>query len=346
MKNKNLIIEEWFNVDAFSSNEVSILKMHRPELIEKYDIDSEKLMTNRFFKLLPYGHINYNTYEISFFEHATDIINCLFSQKVDNDTLVIVSNNEHENVIKNYVQCKNIYILDFDTEIIPCKLDNLYAECSKYKKIFVYVIGTQVSNGIITPQLFFKKLKDWLILNQKEHTITIDDVHGLFIIPRDYTIFDYIVYTCHALITQFDMGILIAKRPSELVGYHYLNWGNAYLNAIEIVFRHLIKFYNFKNIMCQYFEEEIAEKKLTLNTNVAPHIFAPEIHKLNLSKKDFDEIFWELKKYDMRIEGGFDGNGKCDSRLYLRIREGQYFTHPERLIPGLEIVKSIFSTIE
>lgn len=346
MKDKNLIIKEWFDIDGFSVNELQILKAHRPEVIKNYNIDLEKSMIDRFSKLLPYGHINYGTHEISFFEHATDIINCLFSQKVDDNTLVIVSNNEHENVIKNYIQCKNVYVLDFDTEIIPCKLDNLYAECSKYKKVFVYIIGTQVSNGIITPQLFFETLKSWLVLNQKEHIMIIDDVHGLFIVPRDYTIFDYIIYTCHALITQFDMGILIAKRSSELVGYRYLNWGIAYLDAIEIIFNHLIKFYNFKNIMCQYFEEEIAEKKLTLNPNTVPHIFAPEIHRLKLNKNDFDEIFYELKKYDMRIEGGFDENGKCNSRLYLRIREGQYFTHPERLIPGLEIAKSIFNTIE
>ena len=31
------------------------------------DNNLEKIITNRFFELLPYSHINYNTYEISFF---------------------------------------------------------------------------------------------------------------------------------------------------------------------------------------------------------------------------------------------------------------------------------------
>lgn len=347
MENKNLIIEEWLTIDSFTKNELEIITRDRPEPdLNKFDEFSNNLMTKNFFNLLPYSHLNYKTHKISFFEHATDAINKLFESYIDNETLVIVSNNEHENVIKNYKQCKNVYILDFDREIIPCKLDKLYIECSKYKKIFVYIIGTQVSNGIITPQLFFEELKNWLVLNNKDHKLIIDDVHGLFIVPRDYRIFDYIIYTCHALLTQFDMGILIAKQSLNVVGYHYFNWGMSYLEALKIVFKHPLKFYNFKYIMNQYFEKEIASNKLILNKNTVPHIFAPEIKGLNLNKSEFDEIFYELKKYDMRIEGEFDENNKCNSRLYLRIREGQYFTHPERLIPGLEIVKSILSIIE
>jgi hypothetical protein len=40
----------------------------------------------------------------------------------------------------------------------------------------------------------------------------IDDVHGMFLIPRDYSIFDYILYTAHSLIPNYEMGFLISKK--------------------------------------------------------------------------------------------------------------------------------------
>lgn len=345
MVSKEALVQEWLDIDPFKPNELKAIKALRPKP-NKYSLESIEQMHKCFFDMLPYGHIDGKSHEISFFDRATDAINSLFQREVDDNTLVIVSNNEHENVVKAYKACKNIYVLDFDTEIIPCKLNKLYTECSKYHKIFVYVIGTQVSNGIITPQLFFEKLKNWLEYNQKKYKIIIDDVHGMFIVPRDYRLFDYIIYTCHALITDFNMGILIARQPSTIVGYHFTNWGFAYLEAVRAVIEHHTKFYAFKYIMNQYFAEEIASGKLTLNANTAPHIFAPEIHGLNIDKKTFDEAVTELKKYDMRFEAGFDEEGQCNSRIYLRIREGQYFVYPEKLIPGLEMVKSILDTIE
>ena len=347
VRDREAIVKEWLEVDPFKPNELKALTSVCPEPeLKPFDQTKEEIMANGFFEKLPYSHMSYNTHEISFFKHATDAINKLFTCKVDANTLVVISNNEHENVIKAAKAYENVYVLDFDTEIMPCKLDKLYDECRKYKKVFVYVIGTQVSNGIITPQLFFEELKDWLVANYKEHTMVIDDVHGLFIVPRNYEIFDYIVYTCHALTTMFDLGILIAKRPSMLVGWHFNNMGMAYLEALNAVLNHPVKFYSFKPIMCQYFAEEIASGKLTLNANTAPHIFAPEIHGLHLNKTEFDQIFMELKKYDMRIEAGFNEEGECISRIYFRVREGQYFTYPEKLLPGLEIVKSILDMIE
>jgi len=40
----------------------------------------------------------------------------------------------------------------------------------------------------------------------------LDDVQEMFIINRDYSQFDYIVGTIHAIIPRYDTGILIYKK--------------------------------------------------------------------------------------------------------------------------------------
>ena len=341
---KRKLLQNWLELDNFIEKDREFLKEVRPRKGEIHQHFNS--LTSLYFSHLPFGNITANTHEISFFEHATDIINILFDTYVKNDTLVIVSNNEHENVIKRYKACKHVYELDFDSEILPCKLDKLFKECNKYQKIFIYVIGTQVSNGIITPQLFFTKIKNWLEQNKKEYILNIDDVHGMFIVPRDYSIFNHVIYTCHALIPDYDMGMLIAPLNSIVKGKQYWNWGLEYLQKLNKVKSSYRKFYTFKDIMMQYFEEEIISGKLTINANTAPHIFGPEIHGFNLDKKTYNDLFKELSEYGLRFEASFDEKEICNSRVYLRVREGQYFMYPERLIPGLEMVKQVLEMIE
>lgn len=55
----------------------------------------------------------------------------------------------------------------------------------------------------------------------------------MFITPRDYRIFDYVLYTAHSLVTEYDMGILISKEHK--FGKLALNWGEEYLKRLDIV---------------------------------------------------------------------------------------------------------------
>lgn len=141
---------------------------------------------------------------------ATNIIRNLFSQYVDSETLIVTTNFEHfkvNEILKNY---KNVFYINeyllLNLDILEKKLQNLIP---KYKRFFVYIIGVQMNTGMITPQIVIQKL--FQVLPRESTFFTLDDVHGLFMDSRDYSIFDFVIGTTHALIQNLDCGLLFHR---------------------------------------------------------------------------------------------------------------------------------------
>ena len=215
-------------------------------------------------------------------------------------------------------------------DIRTLNVNKIINESKKYKKVFVYIIGTQISNGEITPQEFFIKLKKMFIENNIEHKIFLDDVHGMFFVPRDYSIFDFILFTAHAVIDDYDMGIFISK--SGEYGEKIYNWGKLYLNMLDVILKRKEKIFYFYEVMTEYFSSLLASDDFKLLNRISPHLFSIKIN----NKFPCPQRFYEkLSKIYIKLEK--DG---IDIK-YILLRGEWFIKRPEYLLEGLAILKDL-----
>ena len=348
MSSAEILVQNWLQKDKLIPYEQKKVKAHCPKALVTTSDAIYKSLVDAYFDMLPDANISTKTHDLFTFNCATDCINALFSHFVDDDTLVIISNNEHDSVKKAVKNCKNVYVMDFYTEIYQQDFTHLEEECKKYDKVFFYCIGTQISNGIITPQDSLEKIKAVITVNTKAHTFILDDVHGMFITPRDYSIFDFILYTCHALAMNFNCGLCISRKGNpDIGGFKAYNKLDDYYTILNIILRDKVKFYSFKHVMHEYFAEFFAKGIMQeSNLPTAPHIFAPSLlPATDITKEQYEYLNKQLKPMLMRLEAGFNEEGECNSEVYLRIREANYIVNPRLLLPALKAVKNTLSQL-
>lgn len=254
-------------------------------------------MEDEYFTLMPNCNLTSETHRITFEESATDFIKQLFEQEVDDDTLVVSTTYEHGSVQDELNKCKHVLLLDYNKDILNRGLHftALVDKMQKYKKVFVFIIGTQSSTGQIMPQGFFVDLKKELEKRNIEHKICLDDVHGMFMVPRDYTLFDYVLYTAHAIIPNFNMGMLISRYGEY--GYEAYNWGVEYLPKLKKLLENKTELMYFKTIMTEYFYHFLCRPEISLYMHSVNHIFALRTENLYFTKEQFEE----LNKYGIVI---------------------------------------------
>lgn len=349
------IINWWNNLNPLSNEEKGILKKglnhilsDRTEYIKQYggkeedyflsDIptftEEEKfdILTNEFFNRMPFCNCNHTNKDLSFNISATSFINMLFNRYVDEDTLVISSDNEHPSVKNKLSECKNVLILSHYDIIRRYNLDYIINASKQYKKVFVYIIGTRNDTGEITPQNFFIDLKKEFIKNSIEHTLVLDDVQGMFVVPRDYTIFDYVIGTGHAMITNFDLGILISNH--YIGGYKAYNWGKWYLERLDILLKRKDKMNMFSQVLEQYFSRDILKESRCL----AQPLSSPAIFYMKLEDKELDkDISVLLGNINLLVP-----DSSVSINTFIRLRS-HWFLIDNTLLPKcIKAVKYIF----
>lgn len=288
-------------------------------------------LTDKYKKLLPFSHLD--NYTLNTASSCTELIQNLFKKHVDNDTFVVSSNYEHDSTKRCLEKVQNKLILHYSEDIIKLNVDKIINEFRKSnsKKIFAYFIGTGLSTGEILPQTFFIKLKKALIDNQIEHTFVLDDVHGMFITPRDYSLFDYILYTCHSWIKDYEMGMMWSK--TDCGGIQDFDKTKDYLNKLYIVISKFDKIRQFKLVLSQFFAEELANKAtFNLFDNTTQHIFTLETHGLAFTQEDYNT----LNRYLIKISE----YNSIDNFIRIRFQELISFD-PEFALEGLHMVKKI-----
>lgn len=324
------IIDWWLDFDKLTDEELFLVQRKRPA--DTILQDNHKDVVNQFFNMMPFCNISSETHKIEVSENARDMISHLFQRYVDDDTLVIYSNCEHGCVEENVSRCKNSLQIFHDTEIQNINLNRILDRARNYKKAFVYVIGTQISNGQITPQIFYTRLKEGLVSAGIECIMVCDDVHGMFITPRDYSYFDYIIGTAHALVIDFDMGILITKNESPTIGKQYTNWLEEYIKSVSIVLSRRTKLDIFYKVMVSALEHYTTKEGFELLPNITPNIFALKLKRIPVS----ESIRLKLREYQIKIEGY---NRPEAPYFFIRSRAQQFITRPELLKPGLELLQ-------
>ena len=312
----------WINQNELTEKEKELITVSQKLNTEILITPSNNIKQN-LFKYIPFSETITN-YTLSFNDRATTFINELFDLYVDNNTLIIMSDCEHNNVKEKAKQFKNIL------EVKDFKLN--YEVIKQYKRVFVYFIGTQISSGIITPQSFFIELKDFLDQNQIKYTFILDAVQEMFLLPRDYSLFDYIIGTAHSLIVNFDLGILLSKENSKL-GRNY-NKEKYLVDLLEIFTSRKYKMQILKYLLKEHYYKYIQ----TTFEEIPNGIY--NIFSLRINKKIFTQEMRDiLSKYYIKLEG------INNDVQFIRFRSQHYITNPEALIPGIETLDNLLEEI-
>lgn len=300
------------------------------KLLETHEITNEYIdICDEYFKLLPFSNINISNKKIYFDTCVSKIINKIFKQEVTNEYLIISTPYEHD-IVQENLKDKNVCYLNTD-DIRQLNFNKIKQQIKNYKKIFVYIIGTQVATGEITPQIFFEKLRKLLIKENKEFTFVLDDTHGMFLVPRDYSMFDYIIGTACAFIHSYDLGIIISKNSKY--GFTDINKSKEYLKKLKLILSHKNEILQFKNIIIQELFNYIYDSVyFRLFNHTSNHIFAAETKNLYFSKKDISI----LNDYFIII------NENPIYYNFIGIRFQDFITlSPEKIKEGLNILCNI-----
>lgn len=307
--------------------------------VEDFTLDFNSLewknIEDKYKSLLHYT--NLNDFHLEVADRASYFIHKIFEKYVNDDVFVIHSSFEHPNVLKELEKVKNKKCLFFN-QLISFNLDDIMAEykASGCNKIFVYVPGTSVCTGQIIPQNFFIKIKNTCERLNINCILVCDDVHGMFITPRDYSIFDFVLYTCHSYIPGFDMGMLWSKSTDTL-GFTNIKRAQLYYNKLVLFLNSFNKIRLFPILLCEYFAEELEyTEHLDLYTNTTPHIFALKTKGLLFNQEYYD------KCNNFKVELG-------ETRAYInfiRMRIQEFILEdPDFIIKALQTTKKVIKSI-
>lgn len=290
------------------------------------------------FDRLPQSNLSTDDYNIGFAESATDLIKDILSKdKLTDDTLVIISSNECANVMQIAVELPNVLIISQKDEISKNIFKSIDAYVPEGKNVIVYVIGTQLSTGIITPNQQFIQLKQMLQNKGCKSIFILDDVQGMFVVPRDYSIFDYVIGSCHGLVRNFNMGMVIQNNHMDQYGYSQADDEQQYISQLDILLTKLNSFDKFTDVIRQVFSDELSKEESRLFAESAPNIVA-----IRFSDSEGDPITFTtqqietLSQHYIRVTID-DTTKRLEHYVCLRAQEILY--HPESVLQGLMLLE-------
>ena len=247
-------------------------------------------------------------------DSASIFIEKLFNHYIDSDTFVIACI-EHPTIEKCLATINNKFIvtsnviksLDIDTIITAYKK-------SGCKKIFGYLTST--SDYQIVPQDFYVKLKEKLIEIDTPHILVLDDVQTMFMIPKNYDIFDHVIFSMHTLVQGMNKGVLLSKENTGL-GHEDLSILKIFTAYLHIVVDNKDRLFLFNTMLTQYFSKELAYTTIyDIPKNTLPYNFYLLV-KDNKVKRVLDRYKDELYKYGIEIgDRGITIRSACTIMYY------------------------------
>ena len=333
------IIKQWYEENKFTEEERELIKK-----VDSYEQTTkgvteewfDREITTPLFKFCPSSNITTDDYTVRFDLCATNIIKQLSTHFDQEDTLIVTSNNEHINVQNAFSDAKNLYVINADEVIHKFKTAELIAECKKWKNVFFYVIGTELSRGKIAPNPWFKHIRKEL--SGINLTICLDDVQGMYLVPRDYSLFDYVIGTAHSLITPFDLGICFQRKSGVMFGEMYYDTATEYLEVLSMFIKKRYAIESFSAMMQQAFSTYMAQEHTFTFTQSSPHIFSIGFGD-SFGKVFFveSEVGVFERKYLMHIEGV----RKDCKEHYIRFRGQEFLIHYNELVKGMKALEYI-----
>ena len=288
---------------------------------------------DRYFKLMPFCNISSENQRIEVADNGSYFIRELFRRYIYDNTFVLSSTCEHDTTRECLSTVKHKLEL-YIKEIRSLNIDYII---EKYKEsgcnqFVMYMVGTSISSGEIIPQEFFERLKHRLEELNIPHVLILDDVHGMFMTPRDYSIFNFVLYTAHSLVCDYNMGMLISgSRGYVPIGFYDWLGLDEYYTRLDIILKRKDKLRLFKQVLSQYFAEELADTEFFgLHEFTSQHIFSLKTFNLKFTQKQWDK----LNEYKIRLgEGDWYQN-------FARIRFQEFIRQDsDKMIEGLELLK-------
>lgn len=325
---KDKILKHWLN--SININWFQRLMLRKPRIWLDYKVSNKKYekLEQRYFDNMQGSKISIKDHDIMFEDSATKLINALFEEYVDEKTLVIASTHEHPSVTKNLEKCSSVFYIDVFGSFRNFKSEELEEAISKYNKIFVYMVGTHVSNGKDTDFKYFKLIKKFA--DNKKCIYVLDDVQAMFLKHKDYSLFDYIIGTGHALIPRHNLGMIIIKKNNKMFGKKMYFKGLKYIKRAELLLRTQISFQTFYSVMADYYKPLMRyNKKYKIDGNPkTPYLFHILKKKGTFDQKDRDFLY---KKYKVDI----------DALQSIRFRASVFITKPKSLIKAIKAVNKV-----
>ena len=321
-----------YYLNSFTSAEKDILRNARAIPCTYIDNATDKEwddITSAYKALLPFGHLDGFKYEVA--ETGSYLIRGIFNRYIDDDTFVVTSRHEHDTVRDCLSRIKHKLEIVYE-DIVALDMDQIYAafKASGCTKFALYMVGTLIATGEIIPQAFFEKLKAYLDERNVQSLFILDDVHGMFITPRDYSLFDAVIYTCHSWICSFNMGMMFTRLPDQ-IGFRCKENPAQYLDLIKLIISKFDKIRQFKQVLMEYFAEELADAKtFDVFKRTTPHIFSLVTYGLVFTQDQYDALY----KYDIRL------GETLSYRNFARIRCQEFIIKDyDTVIKGLTLLK-------
>lgn len=324
------ILKWWNNSMPLNLYEYGLMDRCRNE--DTYNNGDEvdyRLIENHYFTNMPCCNLNLEDWEITVDNCASNHIRKLFDYYVDDDTLVIISNAEHETTMDCFMKVgDNGMIIDHSKDIRGYNYDKIIDEAKRYKKVFFYCIGTQISTGEVSPQAFFVDLKNKFEELHIEYTMVLDAVQEMFLQPRDYSVFDYVIGTGHAICWNYDLGILVHKKDSPVKGFKDLKHLDEYNQILRVILQRKDKINIFTRCIHEYFYYLLSRPEFSVIDDAAPQL-------CSIRTKDvyFSEAMKDLlDKYEIRIEAF------GQKVQFIRFRAQMFIKDNTLLIKGVNIL--------
>lgn len=339
------LIHWWTNYMPFHDDELQLA-----DKLESKDIDysvraSEDtylIYQNTLLDMMPWTKI-LNSPKVSFASSCTDLIDALFLDYVNDDTLVITTSLEHNSVRENLKKCKNVIELDYATATLKnLKLKEFVLsrmQQKSYSNVFIYIVGTFVAYRNIHSNEMIKRVQSIAkSIAGNNVTTVLDDCQGMFLVPRDYSLFDYVLGTSHA-ITRMDSGILLRTDLNlKDYGVKSINALKELIIRLDPVVKRREKLMFFNNVMTHFFDRYRSMFDIIEESNLATHIFSV----IDKNRLIDDSILEALKKYGIRIDGEHSDN---NGQHVLRFRAMHFLFFPQDLLDGLELLQDYLEEV-
>lgn len=208
-----------------------------------------------------------STHVVSMNYTASQIIHALFQFYVDDSTLVITTDLEHESVNEECMKvahhvCLPIRDLHQGQFDLSLRLVQRIIRDNKIKKAFVCMLGTSHNGRFSVPNEFFVRLKKI----KCEFLLCLDAVQEIMLTPRDYSMFDYVIGTARSLVLPVNMGYCFSRKDLWVPGHFWYNWIQSFFARCDVVLSRKNKLDWFADTVKEYFVNKPVEFYETVNT--------------------------------------------------------------------------------
>ena len=263
----------------------------------------------------------------------------LLKTYVDSDSLVITSNSDH-NTTLDLLNSYNTCIIDRNKikdnqELV---IENIVTEFKNghYKKLFFIMVSTVSQLCVSIDEGFFAKLKAVLVKEQIPHIMVLDSCQDIFIIKKNYEVFDAFLATSHVLSCLLPkVGLLFTKLPKR-VGFVNTEILNLIYPKLEIINKYKDKAIIFNNLMYEYFKPTMERLNFNIFENETPHQFSIALPNTIIQDK------WDIQfaPYNIRF------NPINSNFNFVRLRYHELIIQDSsKLLEALKSLKSILKQI-